>query len=92
MAVEANEPMLAAIEGQCELHVSTGNKFLEQRRPQYLSDTFCCDFQRGTGGPEFTNATYTRGLPRRIERQIRASWILAPALRNLLPTNFPGIG
>ena len=28
-------------------------------------------------------AVYTRGLPRRIERQIRASWILVPALRNL---------
>ena len=55
------------------------------------------DFTRGAGGPEFTNverlrvpgapevtlATYTRGSPRRIERQIRASWILAPALRNL---------
>lgn len=34
-------------------------------------------------GPEVTLATYTRGLPRRIERQILASWIVLPALRNL---------
>ena len=96
-AVKANEPMVAALERQCELHVSPGNKFLEQWRPQYLSDIICFDFPRGTGGTEFTNVerlrvlgapevnlgTYTRGLPRRIERHIRASWILAPALRNL---------
>ena len=30
-----------------------------------------------------TIATYTRGLPRRVVRRIRASWILFPALRNL---------
>lgn len=36
-----------------------------------------------TGAPEVTIATCTRGLPRRIERQIRASWIRVPALRNL---------
>ena len=52
-AVEANEPMLAALERQCELHLSTGNKFMEQWRPQYLSDICCCDFPRRTGGPEF---------------------------------------
>ena len=97
-AVDANEPMVAALERECELHVSTGDKFLEQWRPQYLSDTFCFDFPRGTGGPEFTTvarlrvagapdvtiSTYTRGLPGRIERQIRTSWILVPALRSLL--------
>ena len=31
---ESNEPMVAVLERQCEFHVSTGNKFLEQWRPQ----------------------------------------------------------
>ena len=38
---------------------------------------------RVSRAPEVTLATYTKVLPRRIERQIRASWIVAPALRNL---------
>ena len=53
-AVEANGAMVAALERQCEVHVSTGNQFVEQWKPQYLSDTFCFDFPRGASGPEFT--------------------------------------
>jgi|NorSeaMetagenome_1021524.scaffolds.fasta_scaffold17796_2 hypothetical protein len=95
--LEGNDLDEAALCRYNELHVVTGNSFINQWRPQYLSETFCFDFPRGTGGPEFdVNARlrvqeapfvslsdYTQGLPRRVERQLRASWIVVPAVRNL---------
>lgn len=55
-AAEGNEPVIAAFERQCEVHVSTGNQFLTQWKPQYLSDTFCFYFPRGAGAPDFQEA------------------------------------
>ena len=51
--LEGTEQAEAALCNYSELHVSTGNNFLEQWTPQYLSDTFCFDFPRGTVEPEF---------------------------------------
>ena len=55
-AAEGNEPDVAALERQCEVHVSAGNKPVDQRKPQYLSDTFCFYSPRGNSGPEFNNS------------------------------------
>ena len=71
--------------------------FLPQWKPEYLSHVFPFEIPDVTGGPEYTADErlrhsdapfvdvfqYTRGLPRRVERQIRASWMLVPGLRNL---------
>jgi len=81
-----------------DMEIRSGNKFIPQWRPQYLSEAFCFDFKHLTGGPEYPNGEvrerhedapavncfeYTSGLPRRVERHVRASWMLVPALRNL---------
>lgn len=71
-----------------DLHVVPGNSFIHQWRSEYLSDTFCFDFPRGTGGPEFDDkgvCEFQRHLSFlcRVERQLRASWIVVPAVRNL---------
>jgi len=80
-----------------DMEIQTGNKFIPQWRPQYLSEVFCFDFKHLTGGPEFNLEDrerhegapfvslfdYTSSLPRRVERHLRASWVLVPAVRNL---------
>ena len=48
--LEGNDLDEAALCRYNELHVVTGNSFINQWRPQYLSETFCFDFPRGTGG------------------------------------------
>ena len=104
-AAEGSEPVIAALQRQCEVHVSTGNQFVEQWKPQYSSDTLCFDILRGAGGlgftnvarlrvpgaPEVTIATYTRGVPRRIERQTRASWILVCLAKSLFQETSIGV-
>ena len=87
----------AALSRFSELHAQTGNTFVPQWKPRYLSDICCFEFKHVTGGPEFSKEDrlryddcpmvdifeYTAGLPRRIERQVRSSWMLTPGLRNL---------
>ena len=87
----------AALSRYGELEVRTGNDFVPQWTPSYLSEVFCFDFKHQTGGPEFYRSDslraegssfvdmfdYTAGIPRRVERHMRASWMIVPALRNL---------
>ena len=87
----------AALSRFNDLQVQTGNKFMPQFRPQYLQEVMPFDFKHVTGGPEFSKEDrlrhddapfvdlfdYTSGLPRRIERHMRSSWVVVPALRNL---------
>ena len=87
----------AALSRLSELHAQSGNAFIPQWKPRYLSDICCFEFKHVTGGPEFNAEDrlryedcpmvdifeYTLGLPRRIERQVRSSWMLVPGLHNL---------
>ena len=87
----------AALSRFCEVHAQSGNTFLPQWKPQYLSEVFCFEFKHVTGGPEFNAddrlrhedcpfvdiVEYTTGLLRRIERQVRSSWTIPPAVHNL---------
>ena len=43
----------AALSRYKELHVQTGNTFVPQWKPQYLSEVFCHEFKHVTGGPEY---------------------------------------
>ena len=87
----------AALSRYSELRVQTGSKLMPQWKPEYLSYVFCHEIPRVTGGPELSREDrlrhldaplvdmfqYTTGLPRRIERQLRSSWVLVPGLYNL---------
>ena len=87
----------AALSRYGDLKIQTGSDFVAQWKPDYLSQAFPFAFRHVTGGPEFKEGErsrvegaarvdifdYASGIPRRIERHIRADWMLVPALRNL---------
>ena len=87
----------AALCRYSELHAQTGNTFMPQWKPEYLSYVFCHEFPHVTGGPEFSEEDrlraedcpmvdlfeYTSGLPRRVEGQFRRHWAFTPLLWNL---------
>ena len=93
----AGELGQAALTKHGELEIQTGNEFINQFRAGYLQQAFPFDLYNTIGeidynpesrlrcedAPMVDVHSFTTALPRRIERHIRSSWTLIPAIRNL---------
>ena len=81
-----------------ELHIRTGNEFLNQWHSKYYSQVFPFVIPRMVSGPDFdpqnkwrrrpdapfvTSQEFTRGVARRVEAQCRNDWLFMPSIRSV---------